>query len=344
MNFPVAVIDPPSGDLSPSESSRRTVQRALVKADRQISTDAAILDLPLDRICVGPRHRHDMGDLQILADSMGAIGLLQPIGITADFALVFGERRLRAAKMLGWTTIPARIVDVPSIVAGEYAENEVRKEFTPSERVAIAEAVRVALGDRRGSNQYVTKEHPEHFPDPRSGAETRVIAARKAGFGNETTYRQARTVVERGSPNVVAAMDAGEVSISAAARAVNAAPKDEQSAWTVADIRRAAKEAAIGPVPLPTPRQAIERSRQTGALVLASDGKYHAYTTPEQDKAADAYRTLRFELLQDIPPLDPADAVASVPEHMRQWVAVRVTERLAWFERFLTLWRERHAA
>jgi hypothetical protein len=181
-------------------------------------TSRDILDLPLERISIGPgRHRHDMGDLQVLADSMNEIGLPQPIGVAADFTLVFGERRLRAARMLGWTTIAARIVDLPSIVADEYAENEARKDFTPSERVAIAEAVRAEMGDRRGSNQYVTKEHPENFPDAPIGAET-VTAARKAGFGNETTCRQARTVVEGGAPNVVAAMDAGEVSISAAAR------------------------------------------------------------------------------------------------------------------------------
>ena len=31
-------------------------------------------------------------------------------------------------------------MDVSSILDGEYAENEVRKDFTPSERVAIAKA------------------------------------------------------------------------------------------------------------------------------------------------------------------------------------------------------------
>ena len=304
---------------------------------------ADALDLPLDRIDVGIRHRRDMGDLQALADSISEIGLLQPIGVTAEFALVFGERRLRAARILGWTTVPARIVDVPSIVAGEYAENEVRKDFTPSERVAIAEAVRAEIGCRQGQRTD-RAELPQNIAEVGPGQETRDLAARKAGFGNRETYRHAKTVVERGAPNVVEAMDAGEVSISAAARAVKAAPKEEQSNWTVADIRRAAKEAAIGPDPLPTPKEARERSRQTGALVLASDGKYHAFTTPEQDKAADAYRTLRFELLQDIPPLDPADAAAAVPEHMRDWVTARAAERLAWFERFLTLWRERHAA
>jgi hypothetical protein len=203
--------------------------------------------------------------------------------------------------------------------------------------------MRAELGSRQGQRTAQT-EPVDHGPQVGPGKKTRDIAAKKAGFESSHAYRLAKTVVERGAPNVTAAMDGGEVSISAAARAVTAAPKEEQSRWTVADIRRAAKEAAIGPDPLPTPRQARERSRQTGALVLASDGKYHAFTTAEQDKAADAYRTLRFALLQDIPPLDPADAVASVPEHMRSWVAVRAAERLAWFERFITLWRQRHAA
>jgi ParB-like chromosome segregation protein Spo0J len=318
----------------------------MASSDKPVApvTHPDILALPLDRISVGPgRHRQDMGDLKALADSMDAIGLLQPIGVTADFALVFGERRMRAAGMLRWTTIAARIVDLPSIVAGEYAENEIRKDFTPSERVAIAGVIRTEIGSRQG-------RRTDHFalldrgPEVQPGETTRDVAARKAGFESSHGYRLAKTVVERGAPNVVEAMDGGEVSLSAAARAVKAAPKEQQSSWTVADIRRAAKEAAIGPEPLPTPKEARERSRQTGALVLASDGNYHAYTTPEEDRTREVWDILRFSLLHDLPPPDPADAVACVPAHMRDWVTARAADRLTWFQRFTTLWRERHAA
>jgi hypothetical protein len=41
-------------------------------------------------------------------------------------------------------------VDVSSIIAGEYHENEVRKDFTPSERVAIARAIERQVGNRQG--------------------------------------------------------------------------------------------------------------------------------------------------------------------------------------------------
>ena len=74
-------------------------------------------------ITIGARHRKDMGDLQPLAVSIEAEGLLQPIGITPGNELVFGERRLRAIKdILGWDRLPCAVVNVSSIAAGEYAE------------------------------------------------------------------------------------------------------------------------------------------------------------------------------------------------------------------------------
>ena len=56
----------------------------------------------------------------------------------------------------------------------------------------------------------------ENFPHA-DGQKTRQIAAEKAGFGNETTYRQAKNVVEHAEPELVEAMDRGEVAISTAA-------------------------------------------------------------------------------------------------------------------------------
>src|SRR5262249_33748710 len=44
----------------------------------------------------------------------------------------------RCRDILKRKTILARIVDVSSILTGEYHENEVRKDFTPSERVRPA--------------------------------------------------------------------------------------------------------------------------------------------------------------------------------------------------------------
>jgi ParB family chromosome partitioning protein len=64
-------------------------------------------------IRVGKRHRRDLGDIAALAASMASIGLLHPIVVTPDGLLICGERRLRAAKLLGWTTIPVTIRSEP---------------------------------------------------------------------------------------------------------------------------------------------------------------------------------------------------------------------------------------
>jgi ParB family transcriptional regulator, chromosome partitioning protein len=56
-------------------------------------------------IKVGRRIRKDMGDIAGLAESIEDLGLLNPITVAADGRLLSGERRLRAAKLLGWTKI-----------------------------------------------------------------------------------------------------------------------------------------------------------------------------------------------------------------------------------------------
>jgi ParB family chromosome partitioning protein len=209
-----------------------------------VSADHALLkEIRIADIKVSQRHRRDMGDLTTLAESIRQEGLLQPIGVTDRLQLVFGERRIRAVRdILRRKTILARIVDVSSILAGEYHENEVRKDFTPSERVAIAKAVERQVGNRRGQRtdrrlvQFVAQVEP--------GRKTRDAAAERAGFGNHETYRQAAKVVENGTPRLIQAMDGGRVSVSAAALLADAAPEEQERILDldVKAILRAAQE------------------------------------------------------------------------------------------------------
>jgi len=170
------------------------------------------MNVALAEIRVGRRHRKDMGDLDALVESMRTLGLLQPIGITPEKELVFGQRRLKAARKLGWETIPARVIKVDKLLA-EQDENEVRKEFTPSERVSIVEAIRAHIGNRAGRPG---KNIPENSRELPKGVDTIEFAAVKGGFGNDFTYRQAKSVVDRGTPELVRAMDGGSLSINAA--------------------------------------------------------------------------------------------------------------------------------
>lgn len=79
------------------------------------SKNGRLVDLHMDDIEPNPdqpRHNFDAEALQSLADSMRVHGLLQPIVVNRSrgqrrYQIVAGERRWRAAKQLGWTTIPA---------------------------------------------------------------------------------------------------------------------------------------------------------------------------------------------------------------------------------------------
>lgn len=229
----------------------------------------------ISNIRIENRIRRDHGDLQGLAESM-AEGVLQPIGITRDKLLVFGERRLLAARdILGWEKIPARIVDVQSVLHGQFAENLMRKEYTVSERVAIVEAMRSFKhgGDRR--SKQVRKGDDENL--------TVDEAAKRAGLGGKDGYFRAKRVIDKAVPELVKAMDAGRLSVSASATLAEAEPEEQtkcltkpldEGRWTAKGIERELRrvriaQAEVGQLTvLPTPNS---RTRHGKAEIWCGD-------------------------------------------------------------------------
>jgi ParB-like chromosome segregation protein Spo0J len=183
-----------------------------------------IIDVPIDNIHLGDRHRRDMGDMEALAANIREMGLLEPIGIDEFFNLVYGARRLEACESLGWKRITCVVVKLKSIIAGEYAENEMRKQFTPTERAAIGRAIEeelLAKGRKPGPKSSA-------IADDLPVARSVDLAAKRAGFKSAETYERAKTVVDRGAPELVAAMDKGDISIDAAAK-IATQPKTDQT-------------------------------------------------------------------------------------------------------------------
>jgi N6-adenosine-specific RNA methylase IME4 len=97
--------------------------------------------MAISAIKIGERHRKDLGDIAAFAANIAEYRLLQPIVVRSDGTLIDGGRRIAAFKLLGWTEIPAHIVDIDAVVRGEFVANTCRKNFTPSELVAISKAV-----------------------------------------------------------------------------------------------------------------------------------------------------------------------------------------------------------
>lgn len=92
--------------------------------------------VPVAKIKVKKRVRKDLGNLDDLKESLRLYGLMNPITLTKKYELIAGERRLEAARQIGWTNINANIIDNISEIEKlemELEENNQRKEFTEEE-------------------------------------------------------------------------------------------------------------------------------------------------------------------------------------------------------------------
>lgn len=105
-------------------------------------SDKPVDELPIDSIRVGKRYRQNMGDIPALAASILEHGLMHAVVVTPERDLVAGERRLEAVRLLGWTSVPVRVVTPADLLRAEADENAVRVDFSPSEAAAIATALR----------------------------------------------------------------------------------------------------------------------------------------------------------------------------------------------------------
>jgi ParB family chromosome partitioning protein len=101
--------------------------------------------LPIDDVVPNPnqpRTRFDEEAIIGLSESIREIGVMQPVAVSAlpdgRYALIAGERRLRAARRAGLTEIPAviRTVDDRASLTEALVENLQRQDLSPLEEAA----------------------------------------------------------------------------------------------------------------------------------------------------------------------------------------------------------------
>lgn len=94
----------------------------------------------IDRITTFDRVRQaDRKQVEALAESIREVGLLNPIAVAPDgegYALIAGMHRLEAARLLGWTEIPATVLalDQHRRIIAECDENLCAPSLTATER------------------------------------------------------------------------------------------------------------------------------------------------------------------------------------------------------------------
>lgn len=108
---------------------------------------AHFAELPVGSITVNPRQPREHFDEQALselAESIGIVGLLQPIVVRKapsgehDYELIMGERRWRASQMAGLDVIPAIVRDTGDndLLRDALMENLHRQQLNPLEEAA----------------------------------------------------------------------------------------------------------------------------------------------------------------------------------------------------------------
>ncbi len=99
-----------------------------------------------------PRVRFDYNELEGLACSIRANGLLQPINVrvleNGEFELISGERRLRAARLIGMTKIPCIVMNVSDQQSALFAiiENVQRENLDFFEEAVAIERLMTEYG------------------------------------------------------------------------------------------------------------------------------------------------------------------------------------------------------
>jgi ParB family transcriptional regulator, chromosome partitioning protein len=115
---------------------------ALIPDAPEIEPRVATLEVEIDRLTPNdfqPRVAMDDSRLQELAQSIRSNGVIQPIVVRRlgdRFQIIAGERRWRAAKLAGLTSVPVAIRDVPagreqSLLQMALIENIQREDLNP---------------------------------------------------------------------------------------------------------------------------------------------------------------------------------------------------------------------
>lgn len=156
-----------------------------------------------DSIVVGTRHRTDLGDLTPLTESITRVGLLQPITVTPDGALVCGRRRLEAIRHLGWTSVRvwvrSGISDRLSGLLAQQDENALHKPLSPIEAAGLYRELKKVLSDdarrRQEASRFGDSGHDGaengggESPPPRSDASRSRARAALLVTGSDSSQR-----------------------------------------------------------------------------------------------------------------------------------------------------------
>ena len=151
--------------------------------------------MKVDEIIVKDRIRKDSGGMMELINDIKANGLINPVTINTDHVLLAGYRRLTACKALGMTDIPVHMVSTKSEeqdLKVEISENEIRKEFTMTERLDYARRLQRIESIKAEERMKAGKQDPVQNS---AQGKTRDKVAEQVNMSHDT-LRKAQEIAE----------------------------------------------------------------------------------------------------------------------------------------------------
>ena len=151
--------------------------------------------MKIDEIIVKDRIRKDTGGMMELINDIKANGLINPVTINTDHVLLAGYRRLTACKALGMEDIPVHMVSTESEeqdLKVEISENEIRKEFTMTERLDYARRLQRIESIKAEERMKAGKQDPVQNS---AQGKTRDKVAEQVNMSHDT-LRKAQVIAE----------------------------------------------------------------------------------------------------------------------------------------------------
>ncbi len=275
-------------------------------------------------------------ELQQLADDIKVNGLRSPIMRDAEGLILDGRNR-EAACLLGKVTPRYDVFVGTDEEKLKYvvSENLRRRHLTTSQRASIAARLKEMYAEQAKARQRANgksrakskKKNPANLPDSKSGD-----ARDKAGKAMKVSGKavdMAVKVREHAIPEIVAAVDAGNLAVSAAAN--------------VASLSRSRQQSIVESGGVPAVRAAAAAVRRSRGKIVAHDAetpetpshvpcmpvKSAAVATPDEsldallESAIASSHFRRIEVIESLLATLPEDKVRMVQEHCKKLLAER---------------------
>lgn len=274
-------------------------------------------------------------ELQALADDIKANGQREPVVIW-DGSVLDGRNRLAACRLAGVEPLTRTLDSCPDPLAFVLSLNLIRRHLDESQRGIVAAKVRPMLAEQAKARQVASQAKPgekvgEKTGDkasPNLGSPEGKSADQAADMLNvgRGTVEAASKVLKHGAPELVSAVERGEVAVSAAAVLVSL-PEDEQreivAAGTdaikakVKTIRESkSKREPKAATPAKTPGQIAEEKIRAATTLGELDAAYQeasraGLSDRECEGVADARQERGAELRAQTQTTAPAPAPAA---------------------------------